>query len=239
MYTEIFPKQQSPEAGGAIRSLSTPFLPELMSARPMSKPSITNSAGSILILMHLIAEKSLLRVEEIKFSIKYQDHLIEFCEVIFLKKIKRRILSSCMRSRSDGRVIIASIAIILFFGILSRVLSGSPVYMLRLISIRNSMPRAWVFTLIWTVWYILLGFSFGFILGSKIPGKDIYRFKGSLWFVCMMIFNIVWYPLFFRVGTVFLALVDISIIALFCFLAAVEYFKANRMIGFLMFLHFV
>ena len=148
-------------------------------------------------------------------------------------------MSSCQRSRADGRIIFASIAIILFFGILSRVLSGSPLYMLRLTGVKNQIPRAWVFTCIWTLWYILLGFSFGFILGSKRPGKDVCKFKGSLLFVCMMIFNIVWYPLFFRAGAVFIALADIVIIMLFCFLTTVEYFKVNKAIGFILLAHLV
>lgn len=179
------------------------------------------------------------RAEEIKNCIKYQDHLIEFYEVIFLKKLKKRILSSCHRARADGRVILASIVIILFFGILSRVLSGSPLYMLRLTGLNNNIPKAWVFTCIWTLWYILLGFSFGFILGCKRPGKDIHKFKGSLWFVCMMIFNVVWYPLFFRAGAVFIALADIAIIILFCFFTFVEYLKVNRAIGLVFFCHLV
>ena len=156
-----------------------------------------------------------------------------------MRKISKRILSSCSRARADARIIIASVVIILFFGILSRALSGSPLYMLRLTGLKNQIPRAWVFTLIWTLWYIILGFSFGFILGCKKAGKDIYRFKGSLWFVCMMVFNIVWYPLFFRAGAVFIALADIAIIAFFCFLTAIEYYKVNKFIGFLIFSHLV
>ena len=154
-----------------------------------------------------------------------------------MKKIKKRIMSSCYRARADGRIILVSIIIILFFGILSRALSGSPLYMLRLTGIKNHIPRVWVFTCIWTLWYILLGFSFGFVLSSKKTGMDIYKFKGSLWFVCMMIFNVLWYPLFFRAGAVFIALADIAIIILFCFFTAIEYFRVNKAIGVVLFCH--
>ncbi len=156
-----------------------------------------------------------------------------------MKRLKKRIVSQCRRTRSDGRVILASIVIILFFGILSRALSGSPLYMLRLAGLKDHIPKTWVFTCIWILWYILLGFSFGFILGSKRPGKDINKFKGSLWFVCMMIFNVVWYPLFFRAHAVFIALADIAVIILFCFLTAIEYYKVNRVIGFVLFGHLI
>lgn len=156
-----------------------------------------------------------------------------------MKRFKKKILSSCRKSRADIRVIIASIVIVLFFAFLSRILSGSPIYMLRFIGMKNQIPRAWVFSCIWTFWYIILGFSFGFVLSCKKAGKDVYKFKGSLWFVCMMIFNIVWYPLFFRAGAIFISLADIVIIALFCLLTAKEYYKINKAIGIALFCHLV
>lgn len=154
-----------------------------------------------------------------------------------MKKLKRHLLSACSRNKADGKTVITGIAIVLLAGVLARLLSGSPLYMLRLTGIRNCVPKAWVFTLIWTVWYIALGFSFGFILGSRSPGKEICKYKGSLWFVCMMIFNIIWYPLFFKAGTVFIALMDSLLIILFCLLTALQYFKISRVIGVIFALH--
>ncbi|MBQ8207331.1 MAG: tryptophan-rich sensory protein [Clostridia bacterium] len=154
-----------------------------------------------------------------------------------MKRIKKKLISSCRRVKTDGKTVIAGTAIVLLAGLLSRFLSGSPLYMLRLTGLWNNIPRAWFFTIVWTLWYILLGFSFGFILGSKTVGKELCKYKGSLWFVTMMVFNIVWYPLFFKAGAVFLALIDIALIIFFCFLAAIEYIKVYKPIGFIFFAH--
>ena len=144
---------------------------------------------------------------------------------------KNKILVSCRRAKTDGRAVIAGIAIVLLAGILSRVLSGSPLYMLRLTGLWHKVPRSWVFVLIWTFWYALLGFIFGFVLGSRQTGKEVHKYKGSLWFVIMLVFNFIWYPLFFKAGTVFLALVDSALILFFCVLAALEYYKVYKIFG--------
>ncbi len=150
-----------------------------------------------------------------------------------------KIKNSIKRCRADGVSVIAGILSVFSVGLLSRLLSGNPLYMLRFCNLGNSIPKAWVFTVIWSVWYIALGFCFGFVLGSRRIGSDIPKYKGSMWFVIMLIFNAVWYPLFFKSGTVFLALVDILIIILFCFLCMVEYIKVYKIMGIVFLLHLV
>ncbi|MBQ8005714.1 MAG: tryptophan-rich sensory protein [Clostridia bacterium] len=143
----------------------------------------------------------------------------------------------CSRVKTDGRAVIAGTAIVLAFGLLSRFLSGSPLYMLRLTGISGKIPGVWFFSLVWCLWYAFLGFSFGFVLGSHCPGRAVHKYKGSLWFVLMLVFNLVWYPLFFRAGAIFTSLVDAAIILLFCVLTALEYYKVCKGIGILMFCH--
>ncbi|MEE0969723.1 MAG: TspO/MBR family protein, partial [Clostridia bacterium] len=155
-----------------------------------------------------------------------------------IMKIKNRIFSCFKRAKTDGRAVIIGIIIVFFAGVLSRLLSGSPIYMLRFCGLWNKVPKAWVFTLIWSFWYIFLGFCFGFVLGSKPIGREVSKYKGSLWFVIMLVFNVIWYPLFFKAGAIFIALIDVIVIMLFCFLCAVEYFKVYRAIGVCIFLHF-
>ncbi len=137
----------------------------------------------------------------------------------------------------NGKAVVLGIVIVLFCGILSRILSGSPVYMLRLTSLYGKIPKSWFFILWWTIWYIALGFCFGFALGTSKVTKTVCKYKGSLWFVIMMVFNIIWYPLFFKAGTVFLALADAALIIFFCLLSSIEYLKLNKLIGTIMFAH--
>ena len=151
--------------------------------------------------------------------------------------LKRKLKKCCRSIQTDGRTVIAGIIIVLFAGILVRLLSGSPIFMLRVCGLWGSIPKIWFFTAMWTMWYIVLGFCFGFILGTKNPGKGLCKYKGSFWFVIMMIFNIVWYPLFFKAGAIFLSLADILIIIFFCLLCAFEYFKIQKAVGCIMLLH--
>ena len=152
-------------------------------------------------------------------------------------KFLKRITLSCRHICVDGKTVLTGIIIVLLAGMLSRLLSGSPIYMLRFTGLWHRVPKAWMFTIIWTFWYVLLGFCFGFVLGSKTIVREVHKYKGSLWFVVMMVFNIIWYPLFFKAGAVFLSLVDVALIILFCFLAAWEYLKLYKFIGVMMLSH--
>ncbi len=154
-------------------------------------------------------------------------------------RLKNKILCSLKQVKADGKTVIIGTVMVFLAGILSRILSGSPIYMLRLCGLIGKIPKAWVFTLIWSLWYLILGFLFGFVLGSRRVGREVPKYKGSLWFVCMMLFNIVWYPLFFKSGTVSLALVDLAIIILFCFLCSVEYYKVYKIAGILLSIHLI
>lgn len=154
-----------------------------------------------------------------------------------MKRCKNKILFSLKKIRTDGRCVIISTAVVLLAGMLSRLLSVSPIYMLRITGLWHKIPPTWFFVLLWTVWYGILGFCFGMVIGSSQMGRDLNKYKGSLWFVLMMVFNIIWYPLFFKAGTFFLALIDLAIIIFFCFCAAVEYFKFFKIIGIVFFIH--
>lgn len=158
----------------------------------------------------------------------------------FCMRFKRnKILSSCRKIKTDGKTVIVCTLTVLLAGLLSRFLSGSPLYILRFTGLWHNVPPMWFFGIIWTLWYILLGFCFGFILGSRPIGKDIYKYKGSLWFVIMMVFNIIWYPLFFKAGAFFLALIDAALIIIFALLTATQYCRIHKIVGSFIFLHII
>lgn len=152
-------------------------------------------------------------------------------------KIKRKRFCRSVGRPIDGRPVVAGIACVTFAGLLSRFLSGSPYRMLCLVGIRRSLPPIWVFSLAWLLSYVLLGFCFGAALGSRTLGREIHKYKGSFFFVIMMVFNIIWYPLFFKAGAVFLSLVDSAFVLIFCLLAALEYHRLRRCVGVCMFVH--
>lgn len=141
--------------------------------------------------------------------------------------------------RIDGIPVIAGVVCVSLAGLLSRFLSGSPLPVLHIIGMKQALPPTWVFFLIWLFSYLVLGFCFGAVLGSRALGKEVNKYKGSFFFTVMIVFNIVWYPLFFKAGAFFFALIDILFIILFCFLTAVQYMKVNKIFGICMFIHMI
>lgn len=72
-----------------------------------------------------------------------------------------------------------------------------------------SPPRTF-FPIIWTILYLLIGGAAGAIRGSRCC-HDSHKYRALLVFAVMMIFNIIWLPLFFAANAFFLALIDILI----------------------------
>lgn len=141
--------------------------------------------------------------------------------------------------RSNGRSIIIGIIIVSFCGILSRLLSCPPMRTIHILGLKGSIPPTWIMILIWMIWYILLGVCCGSVLGCRMRSKEVYKYKGSMFFVIMMVFNIIWYPMFFSANAIFLAFWDIVIMLFFCLLTAFSYMKVYLFAGACMFIHCV
>lgn len=72
-----------------------------------------------------------------------------------------------------------------------------------------SPPRI-LFPIVWTILYLLIGGAAGAIWGSRCC-PEAQRYRSLLVFTIMLIFNIIWLPLFFAGNAFFLALIDIVI----------------------------
>lgn len=156
-----------------------------------------------------------------------------------MKRRAKRTFLGCGRMRSDKRTVVIGTVLVFISGLISRLLSGSPLRMLHITGARAIVPPVWLFMLVWLAWYLLLGFCFGFILGSEPVGKSVHKYKGCFWFIVMMIFNVLWYPLFFKAGMIFLALIDLAFILVFCVLTFLEYRRIHKTVGLILFLHMI
>lgn len=150
-----------------------------------------------------------------------EDHLIHLCEVIFMsfiKKTKHR-LSCVIRSelaRIDFRCVIAGAVIILLCGFLSALAGGSAAYYRELERPRWA-PPAFLFPIVWTVLYILIGGAAGAITCVRDRSLESEKLKGLLFFVIMMVFNFIWSPLFFAARAFFAAFVAIVMMIILTF----------------------
>ena len=139
----------------------------------------------------------------------------------------------------DGKTVAAGVFVVLFAGILSRLLSGSPVPLLRIFGLYGRIPRSWFFCVAWLFWYALIGLCLGCLLGERGRCCEVHRYKACLFLVVMLIFNVIWYPLFFRAAAFFLALIDIAVMLLFAFLAWLELLRVKRMYSTCIFIHII
>ncbi|MBV9842426.1 MAG: tryptophan-rich sensory protein [Sphingomonadaceae bacterium] len=103
------------------------------------------------------------------------------------------------------RVALIAVPLVLFLGLASAVLSGSGddnAWYAHLIK-PGFTPPGWVFALVWTILYVLMGFAITLIVTARgAPG----RIAAIALFAVQLVVNLAWSPLFFgahRVGAAF------------------------------------
>ena len=156
-------------------------------------------------------------------------------KVSFIRRIKRA-FGPC---RLNGKIVLTCVFCVLFFGLLSRFLSRPPYLMLRLLGLNRIFPPPFLMSVLWTVWYALVGFCLGAVLSCRVHGKQVHVYKGSMYLIVALVFNLVWYPLFFGGNAFFLAFWNCLIIIFFTLMAALEYLKVYVFAGVCMFMHVV
>ena len=70
-------------------------------------------------------------------------------------------------------------------------------------------------TLLFTLWFLLIGCAFGLCLGCPGRGREAEKYKGGMLFILLAVLELVWYPCFFVRAEVFLSvLLSILCVAL-------------------------
>ena len=110
-------------------------------------------------------------------------------------------------------------AVCIIFPIIAKRLSDSPLDMLHKIQNRSIIPPMWVFDILFAVWFFLLGVSAGIEIYTtkhnlNICQKELYIYKGALFFVCTLFLSSIWYPIFFSGNYLFLSVL-LSLFAFF------------------------
>ncbi len=149
------------------------------------------------------------------------------CEVIFMSMIRtgKRKISGIIRAelcRIDLRCVIVGAAVVLLCGFFSSLAAGSAAQYRELEKPAGS-PPAFLFPLVWTFLYLLIGGAAGAVACSKERALAGDRFRGLAAFGLMMILNFIWAPLFFGAGAYLTAFLDVAAMIVLTFFCAVYF----------------
>lgn len=94
-------------------------------------------------------------------------------------------------------------------------------------------PPNWVFPVVWTILYLIMGISWGMILNKEMPTAN--KLFASTFFGLQLFFNFLWSFLFFYLQKPLLALIDLSLLWLAIGLTIMIFQMYSRLAGWLLF----
>lgn len=97
---------------------------------------------------------------------------------------------------------------------------GTPFEMIHILGGMNILPPIWIFNILSTAWFFLIGIAAGAVIHStvrrfNVGNCEIAAYKGGLFFLTSFFLSLIRYYLFFFSGKLFLSLF-LSLIALMC-----------------------
>ncbi len=153
----------------------------------------------------------------------------------------------CARWRAALRQINRTAALLcggalMLAGMLVRGICGSPWGTQTALLLGQYLPSVPGMTLLWSIWYGILGVVFGAMMFSGercgvICLRSVEKYRGAMYFLCMILLGFLWYPLFFVASRLALAAVlcvGVTVLAVLC---GVSYWKIAGWAGVILWLH--
>lgn len=137
----------------------------------------------------------------------------------------------CEYERTNKKCVIAIPLLLLFLGIFTRWVSGSPLATLHYIGARQLVPPTWLMVLLFSASYVVAGLALGTALGNRLCSCGEKKYQGAMWFCISLALGYIWYPLFFC-ARVFLVSTAVSILCLFSAICATICFASVSKLSF-------
>ncbi|MBE7012714.1 MAG: tryptophan-rich sensory protein [Ruminococcaceae bacterium] len=93
-------------------------------------------------------------------------------------------------------------------------------------------PPGWVFPVVWTVLYILMGIALYIIVKNGFSSSEVR--EAVLYFGITLIFNFLWTPVFFRFGLILFALIWLAAMIILAVINIIQFYKINKWAGILL-----
>ena len=109
-------------------------------------------------------------------------------------------------------------ALAALIGLSLKLFSQSPYPVILALGIAEVTPPVWLMVLLWTVALFTVGASAGLILSFRERGCEGAKYRAGMFFVLLLVFEYLWYAVFFGAMLVFLSVL-LSILILCCAVA--------------------
>ena len=126
--------------------------------------------------------------------------------------------------------LLISILLPLAVGGISAIVTGSAMQDFMLMNKPALSPPGWLFPVVWTILYILMGIASYIVWQSKDRSKDLALKIYSL----QLIFNFFWSYIFFNMQNYLFAFVWLIILWLFIIVTTVLFYRINKTAGYLL-----
>ena len=152
----------------------------------------------------------------------------------------RQEIRRCFAGWSRPAMLIGAFAMMVA-GWLTRSVCGSPNQQGIMLQFGDQIPPVWVMTVLWTLWYLILGGMVGGIMSDRRENgwEAVCRYRGALLFLCMAFLGFLWYPVFFVCARFFVAAIMLLLVLACCGGCAWFYAKASRLVGGVLLVHAV
>lgn len=128
---------------------------------------------------------------------------------------------------NDVKIYIKSILIPVVIGFIIDLITNSSIDY-TIINRPKISPPGWIFPVVWTILYILMGISYGLLIENKkndLKTKSIY--------IAQLFLNYSWSIIFFTLKLRFLAIIWIILLVISIIIMIAIFFKRNKMSGIL------
>lgn len=126
--------------------------------------------------------------------------------------------------------LIISILIPLAVGGLSVLLTKDNMIMFDYVRKPPLSPPAWLFPVVWTVLYILMGLASYRVYISEAKGKD----SALVYYGVQLLFNFFWSIIFFNLGNYLFAFIWLAALWVLILITTVKFFRIDKPAGWLM-----
>ena len=134
--------------------------------------------------------------------------------------------------KTNPKLLLACIAIPLAVGGLSALLTKDNMLMFEYIQKPALSPPAWLFPVVWTILYVLMGIASYLVADSAASADD--KKSALVFYALQLVFNFFWPIVFFNLEAFLFALIWLLALWVLIIITTLKFFRIDKRAGWLM-----